>query len=389
MDAFRGALMAEEPRDDEWGEDDGDGKTVALDLNELPPLEETTPAKSATPVADEDEDDDDDGATMALDLSTLPPLEGVSAPESEEGSAPDAEDDDAAEDDDGATVALDLSTLPPLDGGDAPESEEAPAAEEAAPVAAEEEDDDEDEATVALDLSTLPPLDGGDAPEAGQDPAPVAEEDEATVALDLSDFEALEEAAPAPPAPEDEGDEERTVAMDLSDQDFGDQAASVMSDVSDLIEDGTPSEAATMMMESPLALGPKATLTIVEGPESGKVLDLLDHSIMLGRSLECDLVINDSATSRKHFRLEETEHSYRLIDMESGNGTVVGRRNVANVELKHGALIGCGETIFQYELVDPPQMYMPLADMDDRTRMILMVVAVIVAAGLLFWAFSS
>jgi len=106
----------------------------------------------------------------------------------------------------------------------------------------------------------------------------------------------------------------------------------------------------------------------------------------VGRSLQCDLVVNDSATSRQHFRLDETENSYRLIDMESGNGTVVGRRTVNNIELKHGALIGCGETVFCYELVDPPAAYTPLADMDDRTRMIAMVVAGLLAAGLIAWA---
>lgn len=71
------------------------------------------------------------------------------------------------------------------------------------------------------------------------------------------------------------------------------------------------------------------------------------ESIVIGRGVECDVVIKDVKASRKHCRLTRTEGGFVLEDLGSRNGTFVnGERIEGSVTLKKSQTFQAGDTIF-------------------------------------------
>lgn len=69
--------------------------------------------------------------------------------------------------------------------------------------------------------------------------------------------------------------------------------------------------------------------------------------LTIGRDPECDIVLADPSVSRRHARLEqESEHQFRITDLDSSNGVYVRHRtrwikvDDANVERDSGVLLG-------------------------------------------------
>jgi len=77
-------------------------------------------------------------------------------------------------------------------------------------------------------------------------------------------------------------------------------------------------------------------------------------SIVVGRSLNCDLVINDPSASRRHFKLVSAGGTYLLTDLSSGNGTEVDGAPTRETELLHNACIKVGTTLFRFVLPGGP-----------------------------------
>jgi len=71
------------------------------------------------------------------------------------------------------------------------------------------------------------------------------------------------------------------------------------------------------------------------------------ESIVIGRGVECDVVIKDVKASRKHCRLTRTEGGFVLEDLGSRNGTFVnGEKIEESAKLKQGQNFKAGDTIF-------------------------------------------
>jgi pSer/pThr/pTyr-binding forkhead associated (FHA) protein len=71
------------------------------------------------------------------------------------------------------------------------------------------------------------------------------------------------------------------------------------------------------------------------------------ESILIGRGIECDVVIKDVKASRKHCRLTRAEGGFVLEDLESRNGTFVeGKRIEGSVKLKPSQTFKVGDTVF-------------------------------------------
>lgn len=70
----------------------------------------------------------------------------------------------------------------------------------------------------------------------------------------------------------------------------------------------------------------------------------------IGRSKDCDIVLPDRWCSRHHIRIErQADHSYRLTDLKSMNGTFIGNSPIhAPHILKHGDCISIGESELEY-----------------------------------------
>ncbi len=79
-----------------------------------------------------------------------------------------------------------------------------------------------------------------------------------------------------------------------------------------------------------------------------------DRPFVVGRSVECDLQLDEVRASRKHFRVEPTDRGWRLVDLESSNGTALNGYAVAQALLAPGDVIEVGEVEVRFE-GDGPQ----------------------------------
>ena len=92
-------------------------------------------------------------------------------------------------------------------------------------------------------------------------------------------------------------------------------------------------------------------LKIVQGGEVGRVYDLKDgaHWVM-GRSPECDLVLDVAAVSRRHIILTKEKGKYFVQDLGSRNGTYINNVRVEDRgELKNGDQMLICDILFVFE----------------------------------------
>ena len=70
-------------------------------------------------------------------------------------------------------------------------------------------------------------------------------------------------------------------------------------------------------------------------------------SIVIGRALDCDVVVKDEKASRRHCKLSREGTSFILEDLASKNGTFVnGERIKGTVTLKPNQSFSVGDTLF-------------------------------------------
>jgi hypothetical protein len=72
--------------------------------------------------------------------------------------------------------------------------------------------------------------------------------------------------------------------------------------------------------------------------------------VVVGRSRDCDLVIDDPNISRHHCELRPDGDSWRIADLGSTNGVKINRRRVDDGLLRSGDRITLGLTDFDFEL---------------------------------------
>jgi len=177
----------------------------------------------------------------------------------------------------------------------------------------DEVEDDEEESTRAMEIRFEDGEDSASEPEEAPAPPPVPKP-----------------AAPAPPPPRP--------APPVEDDD----------------DDDEPEEH-TLMLDAAggieaLGLGiPRARLRIIFGNDRGSIHELQSGMHDVGRHESCAVVLNDPAVSRRHFSLDVSESSVRVIDAGSGNGTKVNGKLVDGLLLEHGARLEVGTTVMRYE----------------------------------------
>ena len=88
----------------------------------------------------------------------------------------------------------------------------------------------------------------------------------------------------------------------------------------------------------------------ISGVTEGALVNLED-SIVIGRSRDCDLFIDDEGISREHARIEVGDRACILTDMDSSNGTRVNGRSIHHVQLQNGDEIGFDTVKFQFKEV--------------------------------------
>ena len=82
------------------------------------------------------------------------------------------------------------------------------------------------------------------------------------------------------------------------------------------------------------------------GPNPGRIFDLLEDEIRIGRGSDNDIVISEMEISREHARLSVQADSYVIEDLGSTNGTYIdGQRLIGPHLLRSGETIGLGENV--------------------------------------------
>ncbi len=66
--------------------------------------------------------------------------------------------------------------------------------------------------------------------------------------------------------------------------------------------------------------------------------------VVLGRSRDCDVQVNDPNVSRRHAELRQEGATYWLVDLDSTNGIEVGGRRQKRVKLESGTTVTLGST---------------------------------------------
>jgi len=103
--------------------------------------------------------------------------------------------------------------------------------------------------------------------------------------------------------------------------------------------------------------GELARLVVMNGSQPGRRY-VLDGGVVIGRALDCDVVMDDPEASRRHVRIEPAEvaDGYQLIDLGSRNGTYVNGERVKTASLSFGDKIRLGsKVVFLFARHDPTE----------------------------------
>lgn len=110
-----------------------------------------------------------------------------------------------------------------------------------------------------------------------------------------------------------------------------------------------PSPAPRPPAEAPLPPGGVTRLVALAPPAlAGRVWDLAGERVVVGRSPDCDLVLDDPRVSKRHAALSRRDGRWWIEDLGSTNGTVVdGRPLHAPTALTPGGRIELGGTMLE------------------------------------------
>src|SRR5579872_2655341 len=87
----------------------------------------------------------------------------------------------------------------------------------------------------------------------------------------------------------------------------------------------------------------------MSGPLEGTVRSLTDGPLSLGRDSANQIMIGDSAVSRKHCTITQVSPEvYEIFDLESHNGTFVNGIQIGRTPIRHGDRIRVGTSEFVF-----------------------------------------
>ncbi|MBL6975307.1 MAG: FHA domain-containing protein [Deltaproteobacteria bacterium] len=204
------------------------------------------------------------------------------------------------------------------------------------------------------------------ADEDNRDPMDQAPEDGTLIDSDLVGEAVNDAHAPQPvvtvgdrdEVPADDGgsptEDESTVMVEVE----PDEDSTVMEDLEEEpanAEDEDDDSQSTVLIESPFMdekpepPAPEALLTVSFGNDSGKEFTLSTRTLVVGRSLDADIVLNDPSVSRKHFEIHHRDGEWVLKDLGSVNGTKLdGQRVQGEGPLAEGNQIEAGQTLMKF-----------------------------------------
>jgi diguanylate cyclase (GGDEF)-like protein len=92
----------------------------------------------------------------------------------------------------------------------------------------------------------------------------------------------------------------------------------------------------------------KACLVIIYGADLGRRVVLDGSPLEIGRSLKCELSLDQESVSRHHARITWDGHRYKLADLNSTNGSYVNDELSNERVLRDGDQVKIGRTILKF-----------------------------------------
>jgi diguanylate cyclase (GGDEF)-like protein len=102
----------------------------------------------------------------------------------------------------------------------------------------------------------------------------------------------------------------------------------------------------------------RPALVFLRGELLAVPIPLERDQVTLGRALEADVRVNDAKASRLHARIDferdpaNGDARFRVIDLNSTNGTILNGEAVTEAYLHHGDKLQIGEHLLRFELLD-------------------------------------
>src|SRR5215207_8099250 len=89
-------------------------------------------------------------------------------------------------------------------------------------------------------------------------------------------------------------------------------------------------------------------LTVLAGPDEGRVFPLGTEVMLLGRSRATETHLTDPHCSRVHCQIIPEGNQYFVVDFDSASGTFVNGKEIERHKLTSGDLVRIGSTHLQY-----------------------------------------
>jgi signal transduction histidine kinase len=89
-------------------------------------------------------------------------------------------------------------------------------------------------------------------------------------------------------------------------------------------------------------------LIVLRGVDEGKQFDLTGATVRVGRHSSNEVALHDTQISRQHLELRVVPGGYQLIDLGSGNGTLLNGHVVREAPLRSGDAISVGQSILMF-----------------------------------------
>jgi len=120
-------------------------------------------------------------------------------------------------------------------------------------------------------------------------------------------------------------------------------------------EDRTKVEPEDAEREHTLPPNREFFLEFMQGAKKGRSFKFPKGRIIIGRSSECDLVLDDVQTSRRHAMIEvlSREHIF-MTDLASANGAYLNGVRIRTTRLKHEDKIRLGNSVLKFVVKDIP-----------------------------------
>ncbi len=92
-----------------------------------------------------------------------------------------------------------------------------------------------------------------------------------------------------------------------------------------------------------------ASLFIIRGADQGKRFELKGKSVGLGRDNSNPIRLHDTEVSRRHAEVRRTGDAYRIVDLNSANGTYLNDEAVEQAPLAEGDHVRLGQTLLLFQ----------------------------------------